>query len=97
MDRKTARYDYIPPDGLDTRESFRGGTAKWTHRVRRKPKAKYWTATGNRRERKALERECAWPSIDWNTYTVPHEHVHHILRDDDQAASFRPPTAVAYV
>lgn len=76
MERKTPRYDYIPPDGLHTRESFRGGTAHWTHRVRRKPKAKYWIATGNRRERKALERMCAWPSIDWTTFPVPTEHVH---------------------
>lgn len=76
MDRKTPRYDYIPPDGGHTRESFRGGEAKWTHRVRRKPKAKYWIATGNRRERIALQRECAWPSLDWDTYPVPSEHVH---------------------
>ena len=40
MDRKTPRYDYIPPDGLHTRDSFRGGEAKWTHRVRRKPLAR---------------------------------------------------------
>lgn len=76
MDRKTPRYDYIPPDGLHTRDSFRDGEAKWTHRVRRKPKAKYWIATGNRRERKALERACAWPSIDWREFPVPSEHVH---------------------
>jgi hypothetical protein len=76
MERKTPRYDYIPPDGLHTRESFRGGVAKWTHRVRRKPKAKYWRATGDRRERRRLEALCAWPSIDWDTFPVPSEHVH---------------------
>jgi hypothetical protein len=76
MERKTPRYDYIPPEGLHTRDSFRGGTPKWTHRVRRKPKAKYWRATGNRRERKALERACAWPSLDWDRFPVPTEHVH---------------------
>lgn len=76
MERKTPRYDYIPPDGLHTRESFRGGEAKWTHRVRRKPKAKYWIATGDRRERKALERACGWPSIGWDRFPVPAEHVH---------------------
>lgn len=83
MDRKTPRYDYIPPDGLHTRESFRGGEAKWTHRVRRKPKAKYWIATGNRRERMALEGVCGWPSLDWATYPVPSEHVHLRLGDHD--------------
>lgn len=76
MERKTPRYDYIPPDGQHTRESFRGGVAKWTHRVRRKPKAKYWRATGNRRERLALERACMWPSLDWDLFPVPTEHVH---------------------
>lgn len=81
MDRKTARYDYIPPDGLHTRDSFRDGEPKWTHRVRRKPKAKYWIATGNRRERKLLERACAWPSIDWNIYPVPTQHTHLVLRE----------------
>lgn len=86
MDRKTPRYDYIPPDGLHTRESFRGGEAKWTHRVRRKPKAKYWIATGDRRERHALERVCAWPRLDWATYPVPSEHVHLRLRDHDGLA-----------
>lgn len=75
MDRKTPRYDYIAPDGLHTRESFRGGTAHWTHRVRRKPKAKYWKATGGRRDRKRLEAACAWPSLSWDEWPVPSEHV----------------------
>ena len=75
MERKTPRYDYIPPDGQHTRESFRGGEAKWTHRVRRKPKAKYWRATGDKRERRDLERACGWPSLSWADYPVPTEHV----------------------
>lgn len=79
MERKTPRYDYIPPDGLHTRDAFRGGTPKWTHRVRRKPKAKYWCTTGNRRERRTLETACGWPSIDWHQYPVPDEHVHLVL------------------
>lgn len=81
MERKTPRYDYIPPDGLHTRDSFRGGVAKWTHRVRRRPKAKYWRATGDRRERRDLERACAWPSLDWVIYPVPTQHVHVVPRD----------------
>lgn len=76
MERKTPRYDYIPPDGLHTRDSFRGGEAKWTHRVRRKPKAKYWLATGNRRERIRLSRMCAWPCLDWREFPVSSEHTH---------------------
>lgn len=87
MDRKTPRYDYIPPDGLHTREAFRGGVAKWTHRVRRKPKAKYWRATGDRRDRRNLSRMCAWPSLDWDRFPVPTEHVHLRLdRLGEQAA-----------
>lgn len=74
MERKTPRYDYIPPDGLHTRESFRGGEAHWTHRVRRKPKAKYWTATGDRRDRHRLTGLCGWPSLDWREFPVPVEH-----------------------
>jgi hypothetical protein len=76
MERKTPRYDYMPPDGLHTRDAFRGGEPKWTHRVRRKPKAKYWCATGDRRDRARLETACAWPSLDWREYPVPDEHVH---------------------
>lgn len=74
MERKTARYDYIAPEGKHTRDSFRGGVAQWTHRVRRKPKAKYWTATGDRRERARLTRLCAWHSLDWREFPVPDEH-----------------------
>lgn len=76
MERKTPRYDYMAPDGLHTRDSFRGGEARWTHRVRRKPKAKYWLPTGDRRERRNLSALCAWPALDWHKYPVPTEHVH---------------------
>jgi hypothetical protein len=79
MDRKTPRYDYIAPDGLHTRDSFRGGEARWTHRVRRKPKAKYWLPTGTKRDRRHLTELCAWPALDWHDYPVPHEHVHRPL------------------
>lgn len=76
MERRTPRYDYIPPDGKHTRDAWRGPDgAQWTHRVRRKPKAKYWIPTGNRRERAQVTRECGWPSLDWREFPVPFEHM----------------------
>lgn len=83
MDRKTPRYDYIPPDGMHTRDAFRGGTAKWTHRVRRKPKARYWCATGDRRQKRVLESRCGWPSLDWRDLPVPQEHVQYMPSTPD--------------
>ena len=69
MDRKTPRYDYIPHDPtLHTREAFRGG---YSHRVRRKPKVKYWIVTGNKRERRDLTRIAGWPILDWKTLPPP--------------------------
>ena len=73
MDRATARYDYLVP-GKHTRDAFRGGSAAWTTRVRRLPKARYWTTTGDRRERRALAAACRWPCMSWNEHPVPHEH-----------------------
>jgi len=70
MERKTPRFDYIAP-GKHSRDAFRNG---FTNRVRRKPKVKYWTATGNRRERKRLEAECLWPKLNWKTNPPPSEH-----------------------
>lgn len=72
MDRKTARYDYLPEDGSHSRNAFRG-SGKY-RRVRRKPKARYWIATGNRRERRDLEALCAWPRLSWREHPVPFEH-----------------------
>ncbi len=79
MDRKTPRFDYMPdsamPDLLGykkppkhTRDASRNG---FVARVRRKPKAKYWITTGNRRDRHRLEKLCAWPKLDWNEQPVP--------------------------
>lgn len=69
MDRKTPRYDYIPLDPTQhTREAFRTGYA---YKVRRVAKVKYWIATGNRAERKALERLCGWPKLDWRELPPP--------------------------
>ena len=70
MERKTPRFDYIAP-GKHSRDAFRNG---FTARVRRKPKVKYWTVTGNRRERKRLEAQCLWPKLDWKTNPPPTEH-----------------------
>lgn len=70
MERKTPRFDYIAP-GKHSRDAFRNG---FTDRVRRRPKVKYWTVTGNRRERKALEASCLWPKMDWKANPPPIEH-----------------------
>jgi hypothetical protein len=73
MERKTPRYDYIVP-GKHTRDAFRGPDgAQWTERIRREPKVKYWTATGNRRERRDLEKICAWPILSWVSSPHPPE------------------------
>src|ERR1700721_1119619 len=57
MERKTPRFDYITP-GMHTRDAFRKGERRFIERVRRRQKVRYWTTTGNRRERKALEASC---------------------------------------
>lgn len=75
MERRTPRYDYVPADpSVHTRDAFRNG---FKERVRRRPKIKYWTLTGNRTERRRLEPLCKWPSLDWKTLPPPTEHVHH--------------------
>lgn len=62
MERKTPRYDYAVP-GRHSRDAFRGKVEY--ERVRRKPKHKYWIVTGDRRQRKELEKLCGWPSLNW--------------------------------
>ena len=74
MERLSPRVDYIPASGGHTRDAFRGG-ANYTAKVPRKPKVKYWTATGNRRERRDLARLCEWPSLDWREFPPPTEHM----------------------
>jgi len=61
-DRKTPRFDYTVP-GKHSRDAFRGDAEPV--KVRRKPKHRYWKATGNRRQRRNLETICTWPSEDW--------------------------------
>ena len=69
MERKTPRFDYLPADPqTHTRDAFRNG---YVAKRRRLPKVKYWTTTGNRRERKALADLCGWPSLDWHTLPPP--------------------------
>lgn len=69
MERKTPRYDYIPLDPTKhTREAFRSGYA---YRRKRVAKVKYWTVTGDRSDRRALERICGWPSYDWREMPPP--------------------------
>ena len=76
MDRKTPRFDYITP-GMHTRDAFRKGERRFTERVRRKPKVRYWITTGNRRERKALEAQCLWPKMDWKLNPPSSQHQQH--------------------
>jgi hypothetical protein len=69
MDRKTPRYDYIPHDPRQhTREAFRSGYAS---RRRRVAKVKYWITSGNRTDRRRLERLCGWPTYDWHAMPPP--------------------------
>lgn len=71
MERKTPRFDYLPADpNTHTRDAFRNG---YVAKVRRKPKVKYWTTTGNRRERRELAALCGWPSLDWKELPPPEE------------------------
>lgn len=69
MDRKTPRYDYLPADpATHTRDAFRNG---YVEKRRRVAKVKYWTVTGDRRERRDLTRLCGWPQFDWNEMPPP--------------------------
>ena len=76
MDRKTARFDYITP-GKHSRDAFRNGEKRFAERVRRSPKVKYWTLTGNRRERAALLALCVLPIMSWRSSPPPSVHRQH--------------------
>jgi len=69
MDRKTPRFDYVAP-GKHSRDAFRNG---YTKKVRRKPKVRYWRATGDKRTRKWLESICGWPKLNWKEQPPPCE------------------------
>lgn len=66
-ERKTPRFDYLVP-GKHTRSAFRSGDGVNAEKVRRKPKYKYWTVTGNRRQRRALTISCEWADKPWKPY-----------------------------
>ncbi|MFD6035739.1 hypothetical protein ACFWHF_14530 [Streptomyces griseoincarnatus] len=68
MDRKTPRFDYVSASGGHSRDAYRNG---WTHRVPRKPKVKYWTTTGTRRDKQRLAALCGWSSLDWKQTPPP--------------------------
>jgi hypothetical protein len=72
MERKTPRYDYVPlAEGAHSREAFRSG---YKTRIRRRPKVKYWTVTGNKREKRALKKLSGWPVLKWSEEPAPSEH-----------------------
>jgi hypothetical protein len=64
MDRPTPRLDYVPIAGGHTREATRSGILC---KVRRKPKHRYWTVTGNRSDRRRLRSLVTWPDLAWTT------------------------------
>lgn len=74
MERRTPRYDYQVP-GKHSRDAYRNGEGAMSVKVRRKPKVKYWTLTGDRREQKRLGKLCKWASISWLDYPPPMQHV----------------------
>ena len=67
MDRKTPRFDYVVK-GKHSRDAFRGGN-EYT-KVRRKPKYRYWTVTGTKRDKRRLTSLCGWKSLNWNEVTI---------------------------
>jgi hypothetical protein len=70
MERKTPRFDYVVP-GKHSRDAFRNGVRQFTERVRRRPKVRYWTVTGNKSDRRRLESICTWPILNWKTMPPP--------------------------
>lgn len=87
MERKTPRYDYRPADPkIHTRDAYRNG---YVEKVRRKPKVKYWTTTGDRRERRRLASLCTWPELDWRALPPSAEHRHHPLGGTDAQTAHR--------
>lgn len=72
MERRLPRRDYVVA-GSHSRQAYRDGVQRFTHKVRRRPKARYWTVTGNNRDRKRLTELCRWPMLDWRVQPVPGE------------------------
>ena len=88
MDRKSPRFDYVT-DGKHSRNTFREGAGLAAERVPRKPKVKYWTVTGNKREKKILKTLCGWPIMSWKDNPPPTEHKRlRAVNDYDRANRF---------
>ena len=63
------RYDYEIP-GKHSRGYIRSGIpSSQLNKVPRSRKMRYWTVTGNRRERKELEKIVGWSKLDWKQVT----------------------------
>lgn len=78
MERRTPRLDYIPmTEGAHTRGAASRSGVRET--VRRRPKVKYWTVTGDKSERRRLRSAMRWPVLDWNELPPPTEHRFHRL------------------
>lgn len=71
MDRKTPRFDYVTLDGSHSRNAYRTG---WDGKQRRQAKVKYWTVTGDRRQRRELLKLAGWPTLNWADQPVPMEN-----------------------
>ena len=72
MERKTPKRDRLVSE--KHYRHAKGGIE--TPMVTRSTKIKYWTVTGNRSDRRRLERLCDWPSLSWHEYPPPSEHYH---------------------
>ena len=79
MERKTPRFDYVAP-GKHSRDAFRNGYAA---KVRRKPKVKYWTVTGDRRARRELMALMKWPRMCWKANPPPFPSLPTKAEDDE--------------
>ena len=78
MDRRSARVDYEMTDNKHPRDAFRNGNKPPSSSLKkdRSTKARYWTVTGNKRERHALRKIVNWASISWKDYPVPTKHTY---------------------
>lgn len=70
MDRKTPRFHYHVP-GKHSRSAFRGSETFYTEKIRKLPKVKYWTVTGNSKEKRGLVKKCGWPMLSWAALPPP--------------------------
>lgn len=80
MHRKTPRPDYIPADpNTHTRDAFRNGYVEKRYRV---SKVKYWTVTGDKRQRRDLMKLCPWPRLSWQQLPPPVPGAHQYVSED---------------